>query len=141
MEVSEIVEFVMARGAEGRFGLLNRAQRVVFAITDLDSMVAEYSLYDYYDSQAGKNAAFAVSALKEIGALESSALIRSANALFPGGQPPLDLAKRCEQIEAMGADVKESMNEIGALFLVCPDNFAEKFEAFVLANQKELMAA
>ena len=141
MEVSEIVDFVMMRGGEGRFGALNRAQRLVFAITDLDSMTAEYSLADYYDSNAGKNAAFVVSALKEIGALESSALIRSANALFPNGQAALDLGKRRDQLESMSEEIKSSLNEIGAQFLVCPDNFAEKFAAFVLSNEKDLMAA
>ncbi|BDI31666.1 hypothetical protein CCAX7_37170 [Capsulimonas corticalis] len=140
MTITDIVEFVMMRGGDGRFGALNRAQRVVYAISDVDSMTAEYSLYDYYDSNSGKNAAFVVSALKEIGALESSAVIRSANALFPGGQPALDLGQRRNQIEAMGEDVAASIKEIGDQFMNCTDNFAEKFEAFVLANQKDLMA-
>ena len=138
--VSETVDFVMLKGGEGRFGALNRAQRVVYAITELDSTIAEYSLYDYYDCHAGMYAAFAVTALKEIAVEDSAALIRSANDLFPKGQPALNLGQRREQLELLGDDVKVSITEIGDQFMACDDGLGEKFAAFVLANQKDLMA-
>ena len=120
-----MVDSILVKGYELGVVELNVAQRVVFFITELDTIVAMERLVAYYDCPAGEYAEDVVAALKRIGATKSAALVHDANSLFSNSTAPRDQnAKR----DAVGLLSEVTIKMIGEELMVCANTFGGKFE-------------
>jgi len=134
----ELLEAVLAKGHEKGVASLNDAQHVAFFVADLDAEAAINGLAGYYDNSSGAFAREAANALERLGATESAALLREANALFTGAAPPADWEQRRAVLQTMDEATLSRIEELGAQYLSRPDNLGDKFDAFLIANQEAL---
>ena len=136
--VANLVDSILVKGYELGAAGLNDAQRVVFFITELDTIVAMEGLIAYYDCPAGQYAGDIVTALKRIGATKSAALIRDANSLFPNSIPPRDQHARRDALGLFNEATIKMIKKNSEEFMTRPDSLGEKFNVFVLLNRDRL---
>jgi hypothetical protein len=135
---ADLIHRVTGKGyLEGALAL-NRAERVVFLIVDLDATATMEGLHGYYHSAAGEWAAEGADALDEIGAHESAAILREVNALFPGGAPARDREARRDQLAGLPDAALERLEALGARFLAYPDGLGGKLEQYAARHRSEL---
>ena len=138
VSANDLIEVIVSKGHAQGMDALNAAQQTVFLIADLDSESAINGLLGYYSNSAGNHAIEVVEALKQIGAIESADLIKTANAQFPNTSPPSDRAERNQVLQTLDESAEQRIEEAGNTFMERPDDLGEKYEAFILANLAEL---
>lgn len=125
------VEALIARAREAGPEALGPEERALVAIAELDTEISLNGLSGFYFNSSGRYAVDAVEALDRIGAGVSADLIRMANAMFPGGAPPLGWEERRDALEALPAEAIEQIDALGAEYLERPDELGERFRQFL----------
>lgn len=87
-------------------------QRFVRCVRDFDRVAGELGLEAYYRDPAAETAAALPAALEEIGAREAARIVRAAQALFPDGRPPEDLAERRSALEELPRADKRALRRL-----------------------------
>lgn len=138
--LDELLRAVLAHGRAQGMTPLDDAQRVAFLIMELDAYAREQELLGFYAGPHGGRAVELVESLEAVGALQSGALIRRANSLFPNGRPPLDHEERLRVIHSLDDETKEALRDIGREFLTYYDSLSRRLHAFA-REEREALAA
>ena len=97
--VPQAIDRVLKRSSEVGFDKLTDAEKTFLCTVTVDFEILNGGFSAFYYNSEGEIVAAAPDALDAIGAAQSAAVVRQANALFPGGVPAHDRAERYEQIE------------------------------------------
>ncbi|HEY1068422.1 MAG TPA: DUF4375 domain-containing protein [Pirellulales bacterium] len=139
-DLNELLRDVLAHGRTHGLAALNPSQRIAFLILELDAYAREEQLQGFYAGPYGGRADVLVESLEAIGALQSGALMRRANALFPGGRPSSDLRERQAALQAFDEPSQRSLHEIGREFLTDYDTLSQRLHAFAREKREALVA-
>lgn len=122
---------LFARADAVGFEGLTHAERVAYCIDGLEREVNNGGFDQFFVNSAGDWAQETVSALEQIGALQTAALMRQAMAVFPGAKPATDRDERFEQLSALSVEDRARFNELDGAFYEYPDNLAQQVRQFV----------
>ena len=78
------------------FGSLNKEQRIVAAIWNLEAEINNGGFDQFYSNPTGDHALFTEEALSAIGSKKVLGFLKEANATFPDEKPSADREARCK---------------------------------------------
>ena len=79
-------------------------------------------------------------ALRAIGARQMAAIVEQANALFPGGAPPVDRSERQCVLDEIDPD-SHIFNQLDRRFYAYPDEISTLVYDFVVAHRDQIRGA
>jgi hypothetical protein len=110
---------------------LNPSEKLFYCVWQLVCEILNGGIGQYYDNPSGDQATDVIDALEVMGANEHAKLMRSANSLFGEDGPSRNRRTRQKQLDAIGCERSEKMNEIDREF----DNLQHQFlMTFVAEN-------
>jgi len=113
------------------------AERVFICIWQLEAEVNNGGFAQYYTNSSGDLAADAPEALEAAGAAHTASIVRTANAVFPGG-PPRDRDAREDAFDAIADDAFEQLDD---RFVAYEDDLSSLLYAYVQAHRGEIRGA
>jgi len=90
---------------------LNEGQRAIYAMYLADAEILNGGFWQLWENSSGAIAADLVPAAELVGSDEFAGIFRDAQALWPGGEIPRDLARRSELLERLPDDTLLALNK------------------------------
>ena len=119
---------------------LSAAERVVVLVDWLEREVNNGGFHQFYFNSAGDCANQTPAALRAIGACQVAAIVEQANALFPGGAPPVDRSERQCVLDEIDPDI-HIFNQLDRRFYAYPDEISTLVYDFVAAHRDQIRGA
>jgi hypothetical protein len=120
----------------GRPGL-SAAERVFMQVWWVEAEVNNGGFHQFYFNSAGNDAADTPAALEAIGAAKTAAIVRRANARFPGGEPPANRYARQGVLDQLDPDIRV-FSDLDHEFYTGPEDLEALLYAFVIAHRAEI---
>ncbi len=133
--------FVENLNEERRLSELSDPQKKVIYVINLEDHVDEDGFVDYFACTCGRNAALAVSALREIGALRTARLLQKAMDEFGDKGPSRNTEVRNEQISEMSEEQLERLDKLSETFRKDADERRLLVLQFALRHKDHFRAA
>jgi len=119
---------------------LSPAECVVVLVDRVEREVNNGGFHQFYFNSAGDCATETPAALRAIGAYQVAAVVEQANALFPGGAPPVDRSERQRVLDEIDPDIT-IFNEFDRRFYAYPDDVLTLVYEFVVARRDQIRGA
>lgn len=127
----EVGFYVLNKMTRLPFEQLSGAEQVIACLTELEMEVNNGGFHQYYWNSPGDHAQEAIVALLELGAPQTSALLREANAFFGLDGPNPDREARWEQLDGLGEQATELWFELDGRFYEYRENLPGLAAAFI----------
>ncbi|HEX6835291.1 MAG TPA: DUF4375 domain-containing protein [Polyangia bacterium] len=92
-------------------GALSHREHVVADVMSVQAEVVNGGFHQFFFNQAGDRAAQTVSALREIGAAATAAIVARACSRLPGGAPDANRFARQRQLEALAPEAFRDLDK------------------------------
>lgn len=106
---------------------LSHQEKVVIDVMALQADVMNGGFDQFFFNSAGDRAVHTMTALREIGAGATAAILEEACARFPRGSPDTDRFARQKQLEAMASD---TFSDLDQRFFTDPEDAVDLLSAF-----------
>ncbi|MBI5093385.1 MAG: DMP19 family protein [Candidatus Hydrogenedentes bacterium] len=122
----------------GEHGLTD-TERKFLAADWLEGEVDNGGFDQYFFNPSGDNSMVALAGLREMGASGAAALLERAVAVFPGGKPPTDTAKRREMMEQIAARSGPVWEQCDSEFYRLSESFSDLSLAYAKKKRAEIV--
>ena len=119
---------------------LSAAERVVVLVDCVEREVHNGGFHQFYFNSAGDCATETPAALRAIGACRVAAIVEQANALFPGGAPPVDRSERQRVLDEIDPGL-HVFDHLDRAFHAYPDDILTLVYDFVVAHRDQIRDA
>jgi hypothetical protein len=133
----EIGFYVLNKMVRVPFEQLSPAEQVIACLTELEMEVNNGGFHQYYWNSSGDHAQAAIGALVDLGAPNTAALLREANALLGPDGPSPDREARWEQLNALGERATELWFELDGRFYEYRENLQGLAASFIRTRTAE----
>ena len=139
IDLGAVLNAIDSRALSVGVGNISTPEQTLFHVSCIFFEVDLGSFAGYYNNSAGNHASAAVAALEAIGAVQTAAIVRRANALFPGGNPSPDREEPAQQLKTVERESAELLDSITSEFYHrTGEDIDDLMEAFAVKHQQEL---
>jgi hypothetical protein len=119
---NELGFYYASRETEQGFVSLNKEQKIVAVIWNLEAEVYNGGFDQYYFNPAGDHAVFTEEALAAIGSTKVLGLLKEANAVFPENSPNSDREIRWKQMDQWDDLIEDKLDKLTDEFYKCEED-------------------
>ena len=139
-DVLSALRYRMDQKADARGeGSLTDTERRLAASYWLEAEVNNGGFDQYFFNSAGNNAELALAGLKDMGATGAAGLLGRAMAVFPGGKPPADRAKRQEVMQQIAVQSKPVWSQCDSEFYKLTERLGDLSLAYAKKKRGEIV--
>lgn len=120
------------------FDSLTQPEKVLHHVYWLESEINNGGFEQYFGNSSGDYALDTPAALDEIGAHQTSQLVKRAIDLFPGGIPPRDRQQRVEKLNLFDDDMINQLGNLTSEFFEYRDPLEELQVKYMIANKDQI---
>jgi len=126
-----IIEGVQAREMESGLKALSPKEQTLFLVWSLESEINNGGFNQFFFNEAGDHSKETLSALREIGAAHTAALLQKAMAVFGAVGPNSECETRQGQVEQLTDAENDTLAELDIAFYAYTDNLSERLSQFM----------
>ena len=133
MDLDRIIASVQEKEARHGYGSLAPPERIVFDVNALEAEVNNGGFHQFFFNSEADRVPEIIEALQAIGAFTVAGIVQEACSLFPAGGPSRDRHARQEQLEQVGDERFDALDE---RFYAYPDPLSQLVVAYWQKNAK-----